>query len=93
MTDPYSRTPRLGPDTPDLRRRLDRIWRTGPGLTGWIGTVFHKEIGLRYLVTAFAFLLLGGLEALALRVQLARPDQSLLTPSSTTSSSRSTASP
>ncbi len=40
----------------------------------------HKEIGKRYIVTAFFFLLVGGLEALAIRVQLARPHQTFLSP-------------
>lgn len=40
----------------------------------------HKEIGIRYIVTAFAFLILGGLEALGLRIQLAQPEQHVLTP-------------
>ena len=40
----------------------------------------HKKIGIRYIITAFAFLALGGLEALVMRVQLARPEQRLLTP-------------
>ena len=35
---------------------------------------------MRYLVTAFVFLLLGGLEAALMRAQLARPDQHLLSP-------------
>jgi cytochrome c oxidase subunit 1/cytochrome c oxidase subunit I+III len=42
--------------------------------------VDHKEIGKRYVVTAFLFLIIGGLEALLIRVQLARPNQTLLTP-------------
>ena len=60
--------------------RLKEIWETAPGLVGWLGTVDHKEIGLRYIVTAFVFLVLGGLEALVMRVQLAGPDRGLLTP-------------
>ena len=63
-----------------MARSLERIWATKRGLLGWISTVDHKEIGLRYIVTAFAFLIAGGLEALVLRVQLARPNQALLTP-------------
>ena len=35
---------------------------------------------MRYLVTAFAFLVIGGIEALIMRVQLAQPEQHLLTP-------------
>ena len=39
--------------------RLQRMWETAPGLKGWISSVDHKEIGKRYIVTAFAFLILG----------------------------------
>ncbi|MGZ4960476.1 MAG: cytochrome c oxidase subunit I [Methylomonas sp.] len=60
--------------------RLHELWESAPGWRGWFSTVDHKEIGLRYLYTAFFFLLLGGVEALIIRVQLARPDQTLLTP-------------
>jgi cytochrome c oxidase subunit 1/cytochrome c oxidase subunit I+III len=78
----YDRVPRdleAGYDSP-LADSLEKIWETKPGLFGWIATVDHKEIGIRYIVTAFAFLLIGGLEALVMRVQLARPNQNLLTP-------------
>ncbi|MGZ5000365.1 MAG: cbb3-type cytochrome c oxidase subunit I, partial [Methylomonas sp.] len=60
--------------------RLHELWESAPGWRGWFSTVDHKEIGLLYLYTAFFFLLLGGVEALIIRVQLARPDQTLLTP-------------
>ena len=78
----YDRVPQVvgaDYDSP-VARSLERIWETKPGLYGWISTVDHKEIGLRYIVTAFIFLIAGGLEALTLRVQLARPNQALLTP-------------
>ena len=78
----YDRVPQVvgaDYDSP-VARSLERIWHTKPGLFGWISTVDHKEIGLRYIVTAFVFLIAGGLEALTLRVQLARPNQALLTP-------------
>ena len=35
----------------------------------------HKTIARRFIVTAFVFFLLGGLLALAMRMQLARPDE------------------
>jgi cytochrome c oxidase subunit 1/cytochrome c oxidase subunit I+III len=71
--------------TPDqrsagLEERLERIWETAPGLLGVLGTVDHKAIGKRYLVTAFLFLILGGLEASAMRLQLAGPERHLLGP-------------
>ncbi len=60
--------------------RLDRIWATRRGLLGALSSVDHKTIGKRYLVTAFVFLLVGGLEAAVMRAQLAQPNQTLLTP-------------
>jgi cytochrome c oxidase subunit 1/cytochrome c oxidase subunit I+III len=59
---------------------LEQAWREAPGLKGWFGTVDHKIIGIRYLIAAFAFLVIGGIEALVMRVQLAAPDQKLLSP-------------
>jgi cytochrome c oxidase subunit I+III len=60
--------------------RLTELWKTEPGFKGWFGTVDHKKLGKRYLMTAFAFLVLGGIEALIVRLQLARADQRLVTP-------------
>lgn len=60
--------------------RLTKIWETSPGLYGFLATVDHKTIGKRYLATAFAFFLLGGLGAAIMRWQLARPETHLLSP-------------
>src|SRR5438093_3848161 len=49
------------------------------GLVGWLTTVDHKKIGILYGVTALGFFLLGGLEALLIRTQLARPNGHVLT--------------
>jgi cytochrome c oxidase subunit I len=77
-----ARVPEVGraPVGSDAERRLFELWESAPGWRGWLATVDHKEIGLRYLVTSLIFLLLGGIEALIMRLQLAWPDQSLLTP-------------
>ncbi|HEX2030613.1 MAG TPA: cytochrome c oxidase subunit I [Actinomycetota bacterium] len=48
------------------------------GLAGWLTTVDHKRIGVLYGVTAFVFFLLGGIEALLLRIQLAGPNGQFL---------------
>ena len=74
------RTPSIGDDAPELRARLHAIWETAPGLKGFLSTVDHKEIGLRYIITAFVLLAVGGIEALVIRLQLAGPDLHLLTP-------------
>ena len=50
------------------------------GFWSWFTTVDHKKIGILYGITAFAFFLIGGSEALLIRVQLARPDQTFLEP-------------
>ena len=78
----YSRVPEIAAQPYDspLARRLQALWETKPGLIGWLSTVDHKEIGVRYLVTAFAFLILGGIEALIVRLQLAQPNSSVVTP-------------
>ncbi len=44
----------------------------------WIATVDHKKIGVMYGVTAFIFFLIGGLEALLIRLQLAVPNGAAL---------------
>jgi len=75
-----TRVPIIADITPALTARLAQIWDTPPGWRGTLSSVDHKVIGIRYLITAFIFLLLGGVEALALRVQLARPNQHVLTP-------------
>jgi hypothetical protein len=64
-----------------------------PTLFGKLSTVDHKTIGLRYLVTAFAFLAAGGVEALVMRVQLSRSGMHTLSPEAMTSSSACMASP
>ncbi len=50
------------------------------GLYRWITTVDHKRIGILYLVTTLGFFLLGGLESLLMRIQLAVPRASVLGP-------------
>ena len=62
------------------REKLLGIWETAPGLYGWLATVDHKVIGIRYMCTAFFFLIIGGIEALVMRVQLAQPNLKVLSP-------------
>jgi cytochrome c oxidase subunit I len=61
-----------------LEARLEQTWKRPPGFIGWLATVDHKEIGRRYIVTALIFLALGGVLALIMRLQLARPDNNLV---------------
>jgi heme/copper-type cytochrome/quinol oxidase subunit 1 len=50
------------------------------GLLAWIATVDHKRIGILYLLTTLVFFLIGGVEALLMRLQLAWPENHLLSP-------------
>src|SRR6478752_3947051 len=54
--------------------------RPARGWTSWITTTDHKRIGILYMVTTFVFILLGGVEALLMRLQRGTPDNTLLTP-------------
>jgi cytochrome c oxidase subunit I+III len=64
----------------DDTRLLDRTWHSPRGIKNWFGNIHHKEIGRRYVKTGFALFLLAGLEALAVRLQLAVPENNLLGP-------------
>src|SRR5437016_345505 len=48
------------------------------GWASWLTTADHKRIGLHHLFTAFVFFILGGVEALLMRLQLAQPNSTLL---------------
>ena len=48
------------------------------GVWAWMTTVDHKKIGILYGVTAFFFFILGGVEALIMRVQLASAESDIV---------------
>jgi cytochrome c oxidase subunit 1 len=50
------------------------------GWYSWITTTDHKKIGIMYLWTVAVFFLVGGVEALMMRLQLGVPDNELLSP-------------
>ncbi len=43
------------------------------GLMDWLTTVDHKKIGILYLIAGLFFFLIGGLEAVIIRIQLLKP--------------------
>ena len=49
------------------------------GLWSWITTVDHKRIGIMYGYAAFTFFIIGGMEALLLRIQLSQANGEFLT--------------
>ena len=48
------------------------------GVWSWITTIDHKRIGILYGVTAFILFLIGGVEALVMRTQLAASEQDIV---------------
>ena len=50
------------------------------GWWSWVTTVDHKRIGILYGVTAFIFFLIAGVEAMIMRIQLAGPEQDIVSP-------------
>jgi cytochrome c oxidase subunit I len=50
------------------------------GWLAWLTTTDHKKIGILYLFATFLFFILGGVEALIMRLQLAQPDGTLVNP-------------
>ncbi len=67
-------------DRPQVRAALEDTWRTPAGFWGALSSVDHKIIGRRYILTAFVFLAMGGVLAILIRLQLARPEARLLGP-------------
>jgi cytochrome c oxidase subunit I+III len=62
------------------REELLHTWSRPRGFLGWLSSTNHKDIGLRFIVTAVVFFLLAGLLALAMRIQLAFPENRFLAP-------------
>src|SRR6202521_1204544 len=46
----------------------------------WVTTVDHKRLGILYIVYALVFLVIGGVEATVIRIQLIRPHNDFVSP-------------
>ena len=64
---------------PEPESEAEEGHHAAPGLLGWLTTTDHKTIGISYMVTSFAFFLLGGLLALVMRAELAQPEMQVVT--------------
>ena len=82
----------LEPSSPALRNSLlvDYAPPADPGLLrrpaesekgvwSWITTVDHKRLGIMYGAASLVFFVIGGIEALLIRLQLAAPNGTVLT--------------
>src|SRR5467141_3095985 len=52
----------------------------GDRLHDWVVTVDHKKLGILYILYALMFLLIGGVEAAIMRIQLIRPHNNFVSP-------------
>ena len=66
-------------DIPEDKEPLPSL-KTGRGKLLWIASTDHKQLGIMYLCLALFFFVIGGLEAMAIRAQLALPDNDLISP-------------
>ena len=66
-------------DIPEGNDQLPSI-RTGSGKLAWISSVDHKQLGIMYLWLALFFFVVGGLEAMVIRAQLALPESHVVSP-------------
>ena len=71
--DSISKPMFVPPEGVQARPWLDRVHE-------WIVTVDHKKLGLMYLCYGLLFLVIGGVEATAMRIQLALPNNHFVSP-------------
>src|SRR6476620_7187710 len=64
---------------PEAQVGLLRRPRATTGFWSWLTTVDHKKIGIMYVCTALVFFVLGGVEALLIRLQLFQANGTVLT--------------
>src|SRR5689334_17859257 len=81
IIEPPPRPLELAPADVVVPRQALGVYRRPTMTTGWkswLFTVDHKKIGIMYGVAALVFFLVGGVEALLIRLQLARPNGTIL---------------
>jgi len=62
------------------QRAFEATWDAPKGPFGVFRTIDNMPIAVRYMVTSFAFFLIGGILALVMRLQLSRPDAGVVDP-------------
>jgi cytochrome c oxidase subunit 1/cytochrome c oxidase subunit I+III len=77
MTTAAAEPPVLDEEQTD---ELEQAWEDRPGIIGWLTTVDHKRIGMRYIYTSFIFFFVAGLTALVMRDQLVTSNNHVVGP-------------
>jgi cytochrome c oxidase subunit I+III len=60
--------------------RFEETWLGPPGMLARLAVVNNQPIGKRFILTAFAFFLIGGLMAIMMRIQLAVSNNTFMSP-------------
>ncbi len=64
----------------DGAREISSPERSGSVLHAWVTTVDHKKLGILYIAAGLLFFVIGGIEAIMMRAQLAQAANTLLEP-------------
>src|SRR4051812_4658706 len=67
-------------DIESVKEQLEETWSEPAGIRSFFTTVDHKRIGMRYLITGMLFFVVGGIESLIIRAQLAGPNGQVVGP-------------
>lgn len=62
------------------QQRFTETWTSPSGWPGWLSVVNNRPLGIRFMLTALAFFLIGGLLALLMRIQLAVSENTFMGP-------------
>ena len=74
-----TRIPAAG-DVPLSDEAFERVWHDPSGIWGWLTAVQNQPIGMRFIVTSLFFFVLGGLDSISIRIQLAVPQNTYADP-------------
>ena len=66
--------------TPLQIARFNTTWSAPRGFLGWFRTINNIPIAVRFMTTGFIFFLIGGIQAILLRIQLGSPENTFLDP-------------
>jgi cytochrome c oxidase subunit I+III len=58
--------------------QLRKTWWQESTVIGWLSSINHRSVGIRYIVTGMVFFVLAGIAALLMRIQLAFPESRFL---------------
>lgn len=71
-------SPDAAPAPAATAEQLEHVWADPPGWLGKLSAIQNDTIGIRILMAAFFFFVLGGFDSIMIRLQLSRPENTFL---------------